>query len=106
MRACEVVDECVGRVVEAALAQGGVVLITADHGNADMMVDPETGGPHTFHTTNPVPFILVAPEDSPLRYATVRDGGRLCDISLTVLDVMGIDAPDDMTCRSLLLTES
>jgi 2,3-bisphosphoglycerate-independent phosphoglycerate mutase len=102
IRACEVVDECVGRVVDAALAGGGTVLITADHGNADMMVDPETGGPHTFHTTNPVPFILVAPEGSPLRHARIQDGGRLCDISLTILDVMQIDAPEDMTCRSLI----
>ena len=102
IRACEVVDECVGRVVEAVLEQGGVLLITADHGNADMMVDPDTGGPHTFHTTNPVPFILVAPEVSPLRHARLREGGRLCDLSLTVLDVMGIDAPEDMTCRSLI----
>jgi 2,3-bisphosphoglycerate-independent phosphoglycerate mutase len=102
IRACEVVDECVGRVVEAALSRGGVVLITADHGNADMMVDPETGGPHTFHTTNPVPFILVSSENNPLRHARLREGGRLCDLSLTVLDVMSIDAPEDMTCQSLI----
>jgi 2,3-bisphosphoglycerate-independent phosphoglycerate mutase len=67
-----------------------------------MMVDPETGGPHTFHTTNPVPFILAAPDDHPLRRASLREGGRLCDLSLTVLHVMEIDAPEDMTCRSLL----
>jgi 2,3-bisphosphoglycerate-independent phosphoglycerate mutase len=102
MRACEVVDECVGRVAEAVMRAGGVLMITADHGNADMMVDPETGGPHTFHTTNPVPFILAAPDDHPLRHATLREGGRLCDLSLTVLHVMEIDAPEDMTCRSII----
>ncbi len=79
------------------------MIITADHGNADLMVDPETGEPHTYHTLNPVPFILAAPEDSPLRHATLRKGGRLCDISLTVLDIMHIDSVPDMTCQTLIL---
>ncbi len=103
IQAVEVVDECIGRVAAAVEAVGGVMMITADHGNADLMVDPETGGPHTFHTLNPVPFILMAPDDSDLRGVQLREGGRLCDISLTVLDVMGIAPVDDMNCQSLLL---
>ncbi len=102
IKACEVVDQCVGEVYKVVQEVGGALLITADHGNADLMVDPATGEPHTYHTLNPVPFILVAPEDSPLRHATLREGGRLCDISLTVLDIMEIDAVPDMTCNTLI----
>jgi 2,3-bisphosphoglycerate-independent phosphoglycerate mutase len=102
IKAIEVVDSCVGRVVESVLAQQGVLLITADHGNAEQLIDPETGGPHTFHTTNPVPFIVVAADASPLRHTKLRDGGRLCDISLTVLDIMGLTTPLAMDCQSLL----
>lgn len=100
--ACEAVDRCVGQVFQAVQEAGGVMLITADHGNAEMMADPDGGGPHTFHTTNPVPFILAAPDDSPLRNAPLRNGGRLCDLSLTILDIMGIDAPGDMNCLTLI----
>jgi 2,3-bisphosphoglycerate-independent phosphoglycerate mutase len=99
--ACEAVDRCVGQVFQAVQAVGGVMLITADHGNAEMMAEQD-GGPHTFHTTNPVPFILAAPDASPLRGARLREGGRLCDLSLTILDIMGIDAPGDMNCLSLI----
>lgn len=103
MRAVEVVDECIGRVAASISQAGGVMIITADHGNADLMVDPETGGPHTFHTLNPVPLILVAPDDSDLRTVQLREGGRLCDISLTVLDIMDIIPAADMNCQTLLL---
>ncbi|HEX8598261.1 MAG TPA: 2,3-bisphosphoglycerate-independent phosphoglycerate mutase [Chloroflexia bacterium] len=102
MLACEAVDRCLGEVYRAMQDAGGVMLITADHGNAELMVDPDNGGPHTFHTTNPVPFILVAPEGSHLRQATLRSGGRLCDLSLTILDIMQIDAPGDMNCLTLI----
>jgi 2,3-bisphosphoglycerate-independent phosphoglycerate mutase len=102
IKACEVVDSCVGKVVETVLGVGGVMMVTADHGNADLMVDPETGEPHTYHTKNPVPFILVAPDDAPLRRTALRSGGRLCDISLTVLDIMDLDPAPDMTCQSLV----
>ncbi len=102
IKAVEAVDQCIGRVYEAVKEVGGVLIITADHGNAEMMRDPQTGGPHTFHTTNPVPFILVAPDDSPLRHARLREGGRLCDVALTVLDIMQVPAAKDMTCRSLI----
>lgn len=102
IKACEVVDGCVGEVFKAVQEMDGVLMITADHGNADLMVDPETGEPHTYHTLNPVPFILVAPDSSPLRHATLREGGRLCDISLTVLDIMDIDSVPDMTCQTII----
>jgi 2,3-bisphosphoglycerate-independent phosphoglycerate mutase len=101
--ACEVVDECVGKVYDAVREVGGALMITADHGNAEMMADPQTGEPHTYHTLNPVPFILVAPDGSPLLHAPLRNGGRLCDISLTVLDVMHVDSVPDMTCQTLIL---
>lgn len=104
IKAVEAVDKSVGEVYEAVRRAGGVLLITADHGNAELMKDPQTGGPHTFHTTNPVPFILVAPDDHPLRHASLRHGGRLCDVSLTVLDVLGLAPSNAMTCVSLLDT--
>ncbi len=102
IEAVEVVDRCVGQVWEAVRQAGGVLLVTADHGNAEQMSDAGTGGPHTFHTTNPVPFILAAPADSPLRQIALRSGGRLCDISPTVLDLLGVKQPGEMTCQSLI----
>ncbi|MEA2572888.1 MAG: 2,3-bisphosphoglycerate-independent phosphoglycerate mutase [Chloroflexia bacterium] len=102
MLACEAVDRCLGQVYHAVQETGGVMLVTADHGNAELMVDPDGGGPHTFHTTNPVPFILVAPDGSAFRQVRLRSGGRLCDLSLTILDIMQIDAPGDMNCLTLI----
>src|SRR3712207_1205576 len=93
IQAAEVVDEAVDQVVLAALEVGGVALITADHGNAEEMIDPETGEPKTAHTTNPVPVIVVgAPE-----IETLRDGGRLSDIGPTVLELLGLPIPPAMT---------
>ena len=105
IKAVETVDQCVGQVLEAVRAAGGILLITADHGNAEQMRDHETGGPHTYHTTNPVPFIFVAPDNSPWRQTALRDGGRLCDITPTVLDIMEIDLAPDMTCQSLIASQ-
>ncbi|MCC6315487.1 MAG: 2,3-bisphosphoglycerate-independent phosphoglycerate mutase, partial [Thermomicrobiales bacterium] len=82
-RAIEVVDRCLAEIVAATLAAGGAALIAADHGNAEEMIDPATGGPHTAHTTNPVPLVLVAPEESPWRHATLRDDGRLAAMAPT-----------------------
>jgi 2,3-bisphosphoglycerate-independent phosphoglycerate mutase len=79
-------------------ARGGALLITADHGNAELMVDPATGGPHTAHTSNPVPFIMVA--DNSDRF-TLRPGGSLRDISPTILGVLGTAVPKEMTGRDL-----
>lgn len=94
--AVEAVDECVGKVVDAVNAQGGVVLITADHGNAEQMVDYENGGAFTAHTTNVVPLIGIG-----LGNAALKEG-RLADLAPTMLDIMGVDKPAEMTGTSLL----
>ncbi len=97
IRCVEVVDECLQRVVEATRAVRGTLLVTADHGNCELMRDPETGQPHTAHTSNPVPCMLV---DGPAG-AVLRDG-RLADVAPTILRLMGLTQPADMTGRSLL----
>ncbi|MEE0867738.1 MAG: 2,3-bisphosphoglycerate-independent phosphoglycerate mutase [Clostridia bacterium] len=96
VKAVETVDECMGKVVDAVLGRGGVVCITADHGNADQMVDPETKDVFTAHTTNPVPFIVAGES------CTLREGGRLADIAPTLLDIMGMEKPAEMTGESLI----
>ncbi|MFL1675899.1 2,3-bisphosphoglycerate-independent phosphoglycerate mutase [Paenibacillus dendritiformis] len=95
IKAVEATDECMGRVVEAVLAKGGVCLITADHGNADMVFDEE-GRPFTAHTTNPVPFIVTAKD------VELREGGILADIAPTILDLMQLPKPEEMTGTSLI----
>ncbi|WP_425511218.1 2,3-bisphosphoglycerate-independent phosphoglycerate mutase [Pseudomarimonas salicorniae] len=95
--AAEAVDMALGRVREAIEAVGGALLITADHGNLEMMRDPETGQPHTQHTTGPVPLVYVGP-----REASLRGGGALCDIAPTLLDLLGLPVPAAMSGRSLL----
>jgi len=97
VRACETVDSCLDRVVAATREAGGAVLITADHGNAEHKIDPETQEPLTAHTTNPVPVVLTGTE-----VASLRQGGGLCDIAPTVLEVMGLGQPAEMTGRSLI----
>ena len=99
VKAVKTVDECIGRVVDAILAKGGKAIITADHGNADQMVDPQTGEPFTAHTTNPVPVIVVDPQHK--KYA-LRSGGRLADLCPTMLDMMGLPKPAEMTGESLI----
>jgi 2,3-bisphosphoglycerate-independent phosphoglycerate mutase len=98
IRACEAVDRGLGRVLEALEKAGGAMIVTADHGNCETMVDPVTGGPHTAHTTNPVPVIVVGGPPG-LR---LRDG-RLADLAPTLLDIMGIVKPPEMTGESLLV---
>ena len=94
-------DACIGRVVEAVEAVNGQLFICADHGNAEMMVNPETGDPLTAHTTNPVPFILVNYDPA----YTLREGGCLADIAPTLLEMMGMEKPAEMTGESLLVKE-
>jgi 2,3-bisphosphoglycerate-independent phosphoglycerate mutase len=94
VKAVETVDGCLGRIGSAVRSKGGAMLITADHGNAEMMIDPQTGGPHTAHTTNPVPFIVVA-ENS--KQFSLRPNGSLQDISPTVLGMLGFPQPKEMT---------
>jgi 2,3-bisphosphoglycerate-independent phosphoglycerate mutase len=97
--AVRAVDACLNRVVSAILEVGGSVLITADHGNADEMIDPETGGAFTAHTTNPVPCILVSEK---YKNAHLRTGGILADLAPTILQIMGIKQPEEMTGSTLI----
>jgi 2,3-bisphosphoglycerate-independent phosphoglycerate mutase len=103
VKAVETVDACLGEIEKAVRKKGGAMLITADHGNAEMMVDPATGGPHTAHTTNPVPFIVVA-ENS--KQFTLRPDGSLEDISPTVLGMLSIAEPKEMTGHDLRLPKT
>jgi len=96
IRAVETVDQCLGRVLKSAEKVGSSVLITADHGNCEMMIDPVSGGVHTAHTTNPVPFVAVRSNA-----ASLRAGGALRDVAPTVLSLMGIESPAEMTGRDL-----
>jgi len=100
IKAVEAVDTGVGRVVEATLAMGGGLLITADHGNAEQLIEYDTGKPFTAHTTNPVPLYLVVPQ---LAQARLRSDGILADVSPTILEIMQIPQPKDMTGRSLMV---
>ena len=99
IKAVERVDACVGAAYDAVMKMNGVLFICADHGNAEQMWNKETNAPHTAHTTNPVPFILCNYDDS----YTIKEGGRLCDIAPTLLQVMGLPQPAEMTGESLLI---
>ena len=98
-KAVKAVDECVGKVVEAIVAKGGKCIITADHGNADQMIDDVSGGAFTAHTTNPVPVIVVDPENP---QQPLKETGRLCDLCPTMLELMKLPQPAEMTGESLL----
>ncbi len=97
VKAIETIDECMQKVVDAVLEVEGTVLITADHGNAEQMIDEKTGEPHTAHTTNPVPLILVGKDDAKLKE------GKLADLAPTMLDIMELEKPQEMTGESLIL---
>jgi 2,3-bisphosphoglycerate-independent phosphoglycerate mutase len=99
VKAVETVDSCVGKAVEALKEVDGTMFICADHGNCEMMEDYETGEPWTAHTTNPVPFILVNADPA----YKLAEGGRLCDIIPTMLELMGMEQPAEMTGKSLLV---
>ncbi len=96
IQAIEAIDGCVGRVVEAIQNQNGILLITADHGNSEQMIDYTTGEPHTAHTTNPVPLILVGKDDVKLKE------GKLADLAPTMLELMGLEQPKEMTGNSII----
>jgi len=98
VKAVETVDACLAEIERAVRQRGGAMIVTADHGNAELMIDPATGGPHTAHTTNPVPLILVSGED---KKVSLRSDGSLRDISPTILGLLGIDQPKDMTGHDL-----
>jgi 2,3-bisphosphoglycerate-independent phosphoglycerate mutase len=97
IKAVETVDTGLGKIASAIEQMGGALLVTADHGNAEMMIDPATGGPHTAHTLNPVPLILMGAGNR-----IVVKEGRLADIAPTLLELMGLPKPAEMTGSSLL----
>ena len=99
IKAVEAVDECVGKAYEALKSVDGVMFICADHGNAEQLVDYETGAPFTAHTTNEVPFILVNYDEA----YTLAEGGCLADIVPTLIQIMGKEQPVEMTGKSLLI---
>ena len=101
IKAVEAVDECVGKIVKIIEEKQGNLLITADHGNAEQMIDYKTGEPHTAHTTNPVPIILVTAN----KEYKLKENGKLADLAPTMLDLMGIKQPEEMTGESLLIRE-
>ena len=98
IKAVETIDKCIGKVVDAILKHHGTLLITADHGNCEQMIDYKTGDPHTAHTTNPVPLILVTENDK-LKIKS----GKLADLAPTMLEILGIDKPKEMTGESILI---
>jgi 2,3-bisphosphoglycerate-independent phosphoglycerate mutase len=100
IRAVETVDTQLGRIYQAIRQRGGSLLVTADHGNAEMLIDPATGGPHTAHTTNPVPFLYITEDGNT---PTLREGGSLRDISPTILSLLNLDQPNQMTGGNLRL---
>jgi 2,3-bisphosphoglycerate-independent phosphoglycerate mutase len=97
IKAVETIDACLARILEAAAKGGAKLIITADHGNADVMIDPETGEPHTAHTTNLVPLVLLDPDE----VVPLRTGGALCDVGPTVLRLLGLQLPLEMGGRDL-----
>ena len=97
IKAVETVDECAGKLVDAITAKGGVAIVTADHGNCERMIDEVTGEPHTYHTTQPVSLFVIGD-----RYFNLRPRGILADVSPTILHLMGIPKPTEMTGRSLI----
>jgi 2,3-bisphosphoglycerate-independent phosphoglycerate mutase len=98
IEACQYVDTCLGRITKRIEQARGITMITADHGNAEQMIDPKSGGPHTAHTTNPVPFHLI---DEGSKGIKLREGGALEDVAPTILGFLGIEQPDEMTGRDL-----
>jgi 2,3-bisphosphoglycerate-independent phosphoglycerate mutase len=99
VKAVETADECLGEIVEAVRRNGGVALITADHGNAEQMLEADGESPHTAHTTNPVPLIVTDPE------VTLADSGELFDLSPTVLRLLGLRQPLQMTGKALTIPD-
>jgi 2,3-bisphosphoglycerate-independent phosphoglycerate mutase len=97
VKAVEAVDRCLTRVVETAERAGVTLLITSDHGNCELMIDPTTDGPHTAHTTNPVPFVIVGDQAA----GPLRHGGSLRDVGPTLLAMLGVEPPAEMTGRDL-----
>ena len=105
IKAVETVDTGLGRIVDALRRQGGALVVTADHGNCELMKDPQTGGPHTSHTTNPVPVVVMLGPAAAARSGAIQDGS-LADLAPTILDLMGLPVPREMTGHSILRTDA
>src|SRR5207248_9728131 len=101
VQAVETVDRCLARVVKSAERRGATLLVTADHGNCELMIDPTTNGPHTAHTTNPVPFLIVGDDVA----GPLRHGGARRDVGPPVLHMLDIEPPREMTGRDLRETD-
>jgi 2,3-bisphosphoglycerate-independent phosphoglycerate mutase len=101
VKAVHATDEAIGKILAAVQKVDGVAVITADHGNAELMFDEKTGQPHTAHTTNPVPLILADPKK---RFGTLRSGGALENVAPTILAILGLDQPKEMTAEPLIQT--
>ena len=101
IKAVEAVDECIGKVVKAINEKQGTLIITADHGNCEQMIDYATGEPHTAHTTNLVPLILISEKQS----IKLKDEGKLADLAPTILDIMNLEKPKEMTGETLIEKE-
>ena len=97
-KACHVVDECVGKIADACKKHNITMILTADHGNSEVMVNAETGKPQTAHTTNEVPFVIINGDPD----IELKEGGALCNVAPTVLQLMGIPKPAEMDCDSLI----
>jgi 2,3-bisphosphoglycerate-independent phosphoglycerate mutase len=100
VKACEAVDVCLGKIVEKFRAKGGIVIITADHGNAETMCEPDSDRPFTAHSSNPVPFILISERH---KNCTLRRDGSLRDIAPTILSLQNLPVPNEMTGRCLIV---
>ena len=100
IKACATLDQCLGRLLESVKRQNGVILLTADHGNCEQMFDPVTNGPHTAHTLNRVPVILI---NGPAEYSQLRNG-KLADVAPTLLQLLGLPQPAEMDGESLIVT--
>jgi 2,3-bisphosphoglycerate-independent phosphoglycerate mutase len=98
VKAVETVDNCLARVLSTSETVNATLLVTADHGNCELMIDPATGGPHTAHTTNPVPLVIVG-DGAGSKH--LRTGGSLRDVGPTILQLLGIESPREMTGRDL-----
>jgi 2,3-bisphosphoglycerate-independent phosphoglycerate mutase len=98
VKAVETIDDCLGRILRSLRHAGGIAIVTADHGNAEQMWDDQLKSPHTAHTSNPVPVILV---DEHARGTTLREGGSLRDVAPTMLGLLGVELPREMTGRDL-----
>ena len=102
IKACEAVDKCLGKLIPAFTEKGGTVMITSDHGNAEVMKDPVSKGPFTAHSSSPVPFMLISENHKGSR---LRQDGSLRDIAPTILTLMGLPIPEEMTGKSLIIAE-